>query len=150
MWTQVQDCTNTTNTTTTNTPLNCPKDPETGNPVTFAGLNSHANFPAASDLIVYEMISGNVSESFQVQNLGGLYIGDRAKADPSRKWVPRQELLQYIPPLDTVGNDSEWQWAIYAGNWGSPLLLPAVTLECLSDDQMTKAPCEDSETTQYV
>lgn len=134
-WAEERDCT---------VEGQCPFDPETGNPVTYAGLDGHGNYPESNNLMVYEFVSGNFSADFQLQNLGGVYIADRTFSDPYRKWVPRPDLLAYIPPLLTL-NDTDvmtrFGWAAYAGNWGAPLQLPSVYLECLNPTQTERYLC---------
>lgn len=109
-----------------------------------AGLDGHGNYPESNPLMVYEFVSGNFSQDFQLENLGGVYIGDRTLSDPYRKWVPRPDLLSYIPPLLTINETdllNRLGWAAYAGNWGAPLQLPSVYLECLNAAQTERYLC---------
>ena len=52
---------------------------------------------------VYEKLSPS-AENISVANLGGLYLGDRPKADPRFKFVPTRENIRAIPPLEEVGS----------------------------------------------
>ena len=143
-WAEERDCT---------VEGQCLKDPETGHYMTFAGLDSHANYPEPSDFKVYEYINGNVSSAVKLDNLGGLYIGDRNNPDPYRKWVPSPELMLYVPPPTTFNDtlNSTNLWMMYPGNWGAPLQLPAVSLDCLNDAQTERYPCaKDNESTQLI
>ena len=134
-WAEERDCT---------VEGQCPFDPETGNPITYAGLESHANYPESKPLMVHTFLNGSSFDGVQLQNLGGLYFGDRTLADPYRKWVPRPDLLTYIPPMLTANETdimNKFEWAVYAGNWGAPLKLPPVHLECINEEQTAKEEC---------
>ena len=134
-WAEERDCT---------VEGQCPFDPETGNPITYAGLDGHGNYPESKPLMVYEFVSGNFSTDVQLQNLGGLYISDRTLADPYRKWVPRPDLMLHIPDMNALNESQrvgEYAWAMYAGNWGAPLQLPSVYLECINAEQTERFPC---------
>jgi hypothetical protein len=143
-WVEERDCT---------VEGQCLVDPETGHFMTFAGLDSHANYPEPSDLMVYDYVNGTISGTVELENLGGLFIGDRNNPDPYRKWVPRPELMLYIPPpseLEGILNN-ETLWALYAGNWGAPLRLPTVSLDCLNAEQTERFPCpKDNESTKLI
>lgn len=127
-WVEVRDCT---------APNDCPFDPETGNPVTYAGLEGHANYPEENPLMVYMVVSGDAAGFVTLNNLGGVYIGDRAIADPFKKWVPTPDNVVYIPPPQEIydQNMTEFEWALFGGNWGAPLQNPASTLTCISENQ---------------
>jgi len=102
---------------------------------------------------VYEYVNGTISGTVELENLGGLFIGDRNNPDPNRKWVPRPELMLYTPsPSDYNGIlNNETLWAVYAGNWGAPLQLPAVSLDCLNAEQTERFPCPtDNESTKLI
>jgi hypothetical protein len=127
-WVEVRDCT---------IPNDCPFDPETGNPVTYAGLEGHANYPEENPLMVYMVVSGDAAGFVTLNNLGGVYIADRAIADPYKKWVPSPDNVVYIPPPQVIfdQNMTEFEWALYGGNWGAPLQNPTATLTCISENQ---------------
>lgn len=112
--------------------------------IDISGLDSHANYPDSKPLMVYQFINGSSLEQFQLLSLGGLYLGDRTLADPYRKWVPRPDLLTYVPPLSSLNETdalTRLEWAVYAGNWGVPLQEPAVYLECLNEEQTSRERC---------
>jgi hypothetical protein len=143
-WAEERDCT---------VAGECTLDPETGHYATFAGLDSHANYPQPSELKVYDYVNGNFSGNAELDNLGGIFIGDRNNPDPYRKWVPRPELMLYIPEPGALNDtlDNETLWMSYSGNWGAPLQMPAVTLDCLNDEQTERFPCPaDNESTNLI
>jgi len=86
-WVELRDC----------TAGNCPTDPETGNPVTYAGLEGHGNYPVSSPLDVYAYQEAEFRGKASFDNLGGVYISDRTLADPYKRWVPRPDNLVFVP-----------------------------------------------------
>ena len=94
-WTEERDCT-----LPSGDPQGCPRNPETGNFVTHAGLESHANYPTSSPLDVYEFVSGTIKGApVSLNNLGGVFIADRTLFGDKR-WEPEPDgsNLIYIPP----------------------------------------------------
>lgn len=51
---------------------------------------------------MYEYLNGNVSGAAQLQNFGGLWIGDRTYADANRSFVPTPDNIKYIPPPEEI------------------------------------------------
>ncbi|GAB4821546.1 hypothetical protein N2152v2_008592 [Parachlorella kessleri] len=121
----------------------CPT--EEGHPVTHAALESHANYPVETDFMVYEKLSPS-AENISVANLGGLYLGDRPKADPRFKFVPTRENIRAIPPLEQIVKDglTGWDWALFGGGWGAALQPSAPALDCFDQNQTTLTPCPPS------
>ena len=89
----------------------------------------------------------------QLDNIGGVYIGDRTGDDPDRTFVPTPENIKYIPSLweiqDPNGgiNQSEWRWAEFPGNWGAPLVQAPLKLWCLDRSLDRYAECDRNSTT---
>lgn len=109
----------------------CPRDPSTGNPIVYAGLESHALYPENNGFHVY-------------YNLGPLFVGDRTGDDPNKFFKPTEDNVKYIPPYDALPNTDEWDWARFGGNWGKLIEPMPVTLACLSDDTTKYVDCPDS------
>lgn len=128
-WSEVRDCDRDAS--------SCPRDAITGNPVVYAGLESHALYPEDNGFHVY-------------YSLGPLFVGDRTGDDPARFFTPTKENIKYIPPLDVLPNSPEWDWARFEGNWGKLVEPEMVTLQCLSDDSMTYIECPDSGATSLI
>lgn len=129
-WTEVRNC----------EAGDCPIDKETGHLVTYVGLESHANYPDNSDLHVYFYQGGNVSGKVELDNLGGVYVGDRTGDDPSKTFIPTRDNIKYVPPAWEIergienGEMNEWKWAVYPGNWGAPLSKTPTVLYCFPPD----------------
>lgn len=128
-----------------------------------------------------------------LDNLGGVWVGDRTAADPDWKFVPTPENIKcvlparclrraaghggsgaasrrdtpqgccprgmpqlptccpdapplhptpyrYLPNLTEIqalpaGEQAAWSWALFPGNWGSPLAPQASTFYCLYDSR---------------
>lgn len=65
---------------------------EDDHPVSYAGMMSHANYPAPSPNWVY------AKASFEfLPNLDGVFIVDRSIRDPDRKFVPTAENIGNHP-----------------------------------------------------
>jgi hypothetical protein len=102
---------------------------------------------------VYDYVNGNFSSAVELDNLGGVFIGDRSNPDPYKKWVPRPDLMLYIPPPAEFNSTltNETNWMLYAGNWGAPLQLPEVSLDCLNANQTERYPCpNNNESTRLI
>lgn len=122
-WSEVRDC--------DSDPESCPLDPTTGNPVVYTALESHALYPENNGFHVYF-------------NLGPLFVGDRTGDDSTKYFRPTKENVKYIPPLDSLPNSAEWDWARFNGNWGKLVEPVAVTLQCLSEDVTSYNDCPNS------
>ena len=144
-WTEEREC---------DVPGQCPRDPETGNIVTHAALESHANYVDSSSLMVYAHQPGSIGGAVTLNNLGGVFVADRTLADPWRRWVPTAENLVYVPPPDQLhaagtplnATGGEWSWALYNGNWGAPLQTPESALYCLDAAQTEMFECPANDT----
>eukprot|EP00955_Chlamydomonas_euryale_P099059 365192-Chlamydomonas_euryale.AAC.26 len=79
--------------------------------VAYAGLHSHANYPAVSPLQVYSKVSLSV-----LANLDGLYISDRTSAS-GPVFIPDENNTKRIPYSFQM-NESDvetFRWALYPG-----------------------------------
>ena len=130
----------------------CLFDNVTGNPISYVGLDSHANYPNNDgNFHVYFYQGGNVS-GIGLANIGGVYIADRTGEDPSKTFIPTPENIIPIPPLWAIEegydglNSEEWQWAVYPGNWGAPLVQPPLSLKCLNQEATEYIQCDQNST----
>lgn len=105
-------------------------------PVAYAGLFSHAFYPQASPLDVYEMV--NVSF---IMNVNGMYIADRT-AGGGPVFYPTPENTLFIPPVNGRTNRKEWRWADFPGSWGGFYTTSNQTsLTCFFNNFTAEAPC---------
>lgn len=137
-WAEVRDCTQ---------EGQCSFDAE-GHPIAYAGLHSHANFFEASPLVVYKLITGgSAGSSVSLDNLGGVWVADRTGDDDTRSFVPTPDNIVHIPDLQTIlsENSSEFQWAVYPGNWGAGAkIMPQLNITCLFDNQTRLGDCNET------
>jgi hypothetical protein len=93
-WTEVRDCGR----------GQCRFAEGTSNPLAFVGLDSHANYPDPSPLAVYEFLNASVAGKPSLDNLGGVWLGDRTAGGGGggRRWAPRPDNVVYIPPPDVI------------------------------------------------
>lgn len=99
-WIEQRDCT-----LPKDDPRGCPRNPHSGNFVTYAGLEGHGNYPSVAPLHVYDVLMGkNKGIPISIDNLGGVFIGDRTLVDPYRRWEPAPDGSNVIPvpPLSMI------------------------------------------------
>ena len=145
-WVQVVDCSDGGDTTSSSSSSN---STTTSCKDVYSALSSHAIYPEPNDLYVYQFLSGNVSKADYF--IGGLYVGDRARSDALRAWIPRKDLLDYMPTQNILNGSealapvvdvaSRWEWARYAGNWGAPLPPATISFQCMNANQTQFIPC---------
>ena len=95
----------------------CPLDEETGNPISYVALEGHGNYPESpgTGFHVYTYYGSSI-DGFPLNNIGGVYIGDRTGDDPEKTFIPTPENVKYIPPLWEIQdpnsgiNQSEWRY----------------------------------------
>lgn len=142
-WTEVRDC---------QQDGQCSFDEETGNPVSYVGLEGHANYPENSGLHVYYYQGSSIQGRGGFNNIGGIYIGDRTGNDANRTFVPTENNIVYIPPSWAIleGYDAisynEWEWAVYPGNWGAPLQRAPLSIYCFNGNATSFVPCDNNST----
>ncbi|KAL4431241.1 hypothetical protein ABPG75_006497 [Micractinium tetrahymenae] len=86
----------------------------------------------------------------QLDNFGGLWVGDRTLSDKTSKFVPTPDNIVFLPNITQIEaagpkNVSEWDWAIYPGNWGAPLQDGTTTFVCFTDNQTAVTECPDTQ-----
>ena len=134
-WSEVRDCG-----ATDDGQNPCNLDSETGHPIVYTALQSHALYPEDSGFHVYF-------------NLGPLYVGDRTGDDPTKKFVPTRDNIKFIESrVEDVPQSSEWDWARFSGNWGKLLQQNTpIRLECFSDTNIAEyVACPDSQATSLI
>lgn len=142
-WSEVRDC---------QIEGQCLFDNVTGNPISYVALEGHGNYPENQGGFHVYYYMGSSVEGFPLDNIGGIYIGDRTGDDPEKTFIPTPENIVYIPPLWAIQegyqgiNPEEWNWAVYPGNWGAPLVQPPLTLECLNPSQNEYVQCDENST----
>ncbi|KAL4853606.1 hypothetical protein ACK3TF_005436 [Chlorella vulgaris] len=114
-------------------------------PVSYAGFESHANYYEQAPLIVYAWKNATF-KGVSLDNLGGVWVGDRTQKDPTRKFMPTSTNVVRVPSMQEIQeqNLTGWSWAAYPGNWGSPLQKQNSTFYCLDANQTELSPCLDS------
>ena len=123
---------------------------EDGHPVAYAGLDGHGNYFQESNLTVYAAFNGSsFGNGFyaSLDNFGGVFIGDRTKRDPSKKFLPTQDNIKYLPTTDEIfaeNKTEEFGWALYSGQWGAPLADSPIYFECLAGNG-TFIKCPDTQ-----
>jgi hypothetical protein len=141
-WSEVRDC---------QIEGQCLFDEDTGNPISYVALEGHGNYPENQAFHVYYYMGSSIG-NFPLQNVGGIYVGDRTGDDPEKTFIPTPENIVYIPPLWEIQggspgiNPEEWSWAEYPGNWGAPLMQSPLTLECLNPSSTEYIPCDENST----
>lgn len=141
-WSEVRDC---------QIEGQCLFDNSTGNPISYVALEGHGNYPEDKGFHVYYYMGSSI-ENFPLDNIGGIYVGDRTGDDPTKTFIPTPENIVYIPPLWAIqegyqGIDpEEWNWAVYPGNWGAPLQESPLTLACLDPLASEYVPCNENST----
>eukprot|EP00963_Diacronema_lutheri_P002546 scaffold177_cov334-Pavlova_lutheri.AAC.49 len=113
----------------------CPT--EDGHPVAYSNLDGHGNYYEPSDLLVYALFNGTHGKSefpIGLGNFGGIFVADRT-ASSDKKFVPSPENVRYIPPIDEIveNNLTDFEWAMFPGQWGAPLQTAPVTINCLNE-----------------
>ncbi len=107
-WSEVRDC---------QIDGQCQFDEVTGNPISYVALEGHGNYPESpgNGFHVY-YYQGSSIDGFPLENIGGIYVGDRTGDDPSKTWIPTPDNVKYIPPLweiqeeqNDVINGTSWQ-----------------------------------------
>ena len=142
-WTEVRDC---------QIEGQCLFDEATGNPVSYVALEGHGNYPENTQGLHVYYYMGSSMENFPLENVGGIYVGDRTGDDPERTFIPTPDNIVYIPPLWEIQsgqpgiNPLTWEWAVYPGNWGAPLLQSPLTLECLNPTSTAYVSCNENST----
>ena len=144
-WSEVRDC---------QIEGQCLFDEETGNPISYVALEGHGNYPESpgNGFHVY-YYQGSSIDGFPLENIGGIYVGDRTGDDPEKKFVPTPDNVKYIPPLweiqeqNGIINGTSWEWAQFPGNWGAPLVQAPLKLFCLNRDVSEYVECDESSTT---
>jgi hypothetical protein len=134
-WSEVRDCGETQNGQNP-----CNLDSETGHPIVYTALQSHALYPEDSGFHVYF-------------NLGPLYVGDRTGDDSTKKFVPTPDNIKFIESrVEDVPQSPEWDWARFSGNWGKLLQQDTpIRLECFSDSNDAEyVPCPESQATSLI
>jgi len=143
-WTEVRNC---------EIEGDCPFDEATGNPITYVALEGHGNYPTNDGFHVYFYQGSELGNAVVLDNLGGVYVGDRTGDDPDKTFIPTPDNVVYIPPAWGIeeqlalSNDRQWQWAVFPGNWGAPLSESPLELYCFGDNDTTIAPCPSNSTT---
>lgn len=143
-WTEVRDC---------QQDGQCLFDERTGNPISYVALEGHGNYPENSEFHVYFFQGSSVQGQGGIDNIGGIYIGDRTGDDPNKTFIPTQDNVVYIPPSWAIfeGYDGviydEWEWAVYPGNWGAPLQSAPLTIFCFNNNSTEYVECQNNSTT---
>ena len=143
-WTEVRNC---------EVEGDCPFDEATGNPITYVALEGHGNYPTNDGFHVYFYQGSELGNAVVLDNLGGVYVGDRTGDDPERTFIPTPENVVYIPPAWEIEeqlaltDDGQWQWAVFPGNWGAPLSASPLDLYCFGDNDTTIVACPSNSTT---
>lgn len=82
----------------------------------YSGLFSHANYPKATDLWVYERVElGDVIPLFDLE---ALYIADRTLKS-GKRFEPTVTNVKYLSKADYT-TDESLKWARFSGKWGVP------------------------------
>ena len=143
-WTEVRDC---------QRDGQCLFDERTGNPISYVALEGHGNYPENSEFHVYFFQGSSVQGQGGLDNIGGIYIGDRTGDDTNKTFIPTQDNVVYIPPSWAIfeGYDGviydEWEWAVYPGNWGAPLQSAPLTIFCFNNNSTEYVECQNNSTT---
>mmetsp|Transcript_4438 Transcript_4438/g.28282 ORF Transcript_4438/g.28282 Transcript_4438/m.28282 type:complete len:661 (-) Transcript_4438:2056-4038(-) len=124
----------------------CPT--EDGHPVAYANLDGHGNYYEPSELLVYAMFNGTHGKSefpISMSNFGGIFIADRT-ASSNKKFVPTSENVKFIPPIDEImeNNLTDFEWALFPGQWGAPLQAAPITINCLNKTLDGFVDCPDN------
>lgn len=124
----------------------CPT--EDGHPVAYSNLDGHGNYYEPSDLLVYAMFNGTHGNSefpISMGNFGGIFIADRT-ASSDKKFVPTQENVKFIPPINEImeNNLTNFEWALFPGQWGAPLQAGPITINCLNKTLNGFVDCPDN------
>eukprot|EP00798_Chlamydomonas_sp_ICE-L_P005524 gene5524-4157_t len=110
-------------------------------PVAYAGLFSHASYPWASPLVVYQKIEVQL-----LANIEGMYIGDRT-SDQEAFFIPTAENHLYIKAVDEMTNAErvgDLKWGTYSGSWGGGFPETSdYTLTCLYDNLTRMGGCDE-------
>jgi hypothetical protein len=130
----------------------CLFDNVTGNPISYVALEGHGNYPDNDGKFHVYFYQGGSINGVGLENIGGVYIGDRTGDDPSKTFIPTPDNIVPIPPLWAIQegynglNPEEWQWAVYPGNWGAPLVQPPLSLKCLNRESTEYIQCDKNST----
>lgn len=124
----------------------CPTD--NGHPVAYANLDGHGNYYEPSELLVYAMFNGTHGNSefpISMGNFGGIFIADRT-ASSNKKFVPTSENVKFIPPVNEImeNNLTDFEWALFPGQWGAPLQAAPITINCLNKTLDGFVDCPDN------
>jgi hypothetical protein len=144
-WSEVRDC---------QIEGQCLFDNATGNPISYVALEGHGNYPeSVGDGFHVYYYQGSAIDGFPLRNIGGIYIGDRTGDDPEKTFIPTPDNVKYIPPLWEIQEDyqgirsAEWEWAVFPGNWGAPLVQASTKLVCIDTESEEYFECDRNSTT---
>ena len=69
--------------------------------MTYAGFESHANYYSPAELQVYWYQNATFG-GYGLANVGGVWIADRTWPDLTRRFMPRQDNIIYVPTVDEI------------------------------------------------
>eukprot|EP01025_Chloroclados_australasicus_P046557 TRINITY_DN51328_c0_g2_i1.p1 TRINITY_DN51328_c0_g2~~TRINITY_DN51328_c0_g2_i1.p1 ORF type:complete len:617 (-),score=76.94 TRINITY_DN51328_c0_g2_i1:238-1989(-) len=111
---------------------------EIEHPVTYSALFSHANYPYASDLWIYQSVRVDY-----LANMDAFYVIDRTRKDPGKVFIPTPENIVYLPRAELMDtSDNDQVWGLYTGSFGGHVTATKRSVTCMDSNFSEQRACE--------